>query len=162
MVKFRDDNGFLRFVGVGGGFDQTLLSQRVILHSKKGPIPGVIGSKLPHLMREDDRKKPVKLDDMFIDIGAKGREDDENMGIEIDMTASIDRKFVSLANRKDTSKTFDDRGGVLILIEIMKRLSKQKFDVNIYVVGTVQEEVGLKGARPVLSEFIQTLPLLLM
>jgi len=71
MVRYIDDNGFLRFVGIGGWFDQTILNQRVIVHGKKGSIPGVIGSKPPHVMKEEDRKKPVKRDDMFIDIGAK-------------------------------------------------------------------------------------------
>lgn len=147
MVRYIDDNGFLRFVGIGGWFDQTLLNQRVVLHGKKGSIPGVIGSKPPHVMKEEDRKKPVKLDDMFIDIGAKDREDAENLGIEIGTTASIDREFVPLANGKVTSKAFDNRAGIVILIEVMKRLSKHKVEANVYAVGTVQEEVGLKGAR---------------
>jgi putative aminopeptidase FrvX len=147
MVRYIDDNGFLRFVGIGGWFDQTLLNQRVVVHGKKGSIPGVIGSKPPHVMKDEDRKKPVKLEDMFIDIGAKDREDAENLGIEIGTEASIDREFVSLANGKVTSKAFDDRAGIVILIEVMKRLSKHKIEANIYAVGTVQEEVGLKGAR---------------
>ncbi|MDQ1274742.1 MAG: hypothetical protein QG610_314 [Euryarchaeota archaeon] len=147
MVRYIDDNGFLRFVGIGGWFDQTLLNQRVVVRGKKGFIPGVIGSKPPHVMKEDDRKKPVKIEDMFIDIGAKDREDAENLGIEIGTTASIDREFVSLANGKVTSKAFDDRAGIVILIEVMKRLSKHKIEANVYAVGTVQEEVGLKGAR---------------
>ena len=147
MVKYIDDNGFLRFVEIGGWFDQTLLSQRVILHGKKGPIAGVIGCKSPHLMKDEDRKKSVKLEDMFIDIGAKDREDAENLGIEIGVTASVDREFRSLANGRVTSKAFDDRAGLVILIEVMKRLSKHKINANIYAVGTVQEEVGLKGAR---------------
>lgn len=147
MVRYIDENGFLRFVGIGGWFDQTLLNQRVVVHGKKGSIPGVIGSKPPHVMKDEDRKKPVKLEDMFIDIGAKDREDAENLGVEIGTEASIDREFVSLANGKVTSKAFDDRAGIVILIEVMKRLSKHKIDANIYAVGTVQEEVGLKGAR---------------
>src|SRR5690606_3358914 len=147
MVRYIDDNGFLRFVGIGGWFDQTLLNQRVMVHGKKGSIPRVIGSKPPHVMKDEDRKKPVKLDDMFIDIGAKDREDAENLGIEIGTTASIDRDFVSLANGKVTSKAFDDRAGLVILIEVMKRLSKHKIEANVYAVGTVQEEVGLKGAK---------------
>ena len=147
MVRYIDDNGFLRFVGIGGWFDQTLLNQRVMVHGKKGSIPGVIGSKPPHVMKDEDRKKPVKLDDMFIDIGAKDREDAENLGIEIGTTASIDRDFVSLANGKVTSKAFDDRAGLVILIEVMKRLSKHKIEANVFAVGTVQEEVGLKGAK---------------
>jgi putative aminopeptidase FrvX len=147
MVKYIDDNGFLRFVQIGGWFDQTLLSQRVILHGKKGSIAGVVGCKPPHLMKEEERKKSIKLEDMFIDIGAKDREDAENLGIEIGVTASIDREFRSLANGRVTSKAFDDRAGLVILIEVMKRLSKHKIDANIIAVGTVQEEVGLKGAR---------------
>ncbi|AKB14108.1 endoglucanase [Methanosarcina thermophila] len=147
MVRYIDDNGFLRFIGIGGWFDQTLLNQRVMVHGKKGSIPGVIGSKPPHVMKDEDRKKPIKLDDMFIDIGAKNREDAENLGIEIGTTASIDRDFVSLANGKVTSKAFDDRAGLAILVEVMKRLSKHKIEANVYAVGTVQEEVGLKGAK---------------
>ncbi len=147
MARYIDDNGFLRFVGIGGWFDQTLLNQRVVVHGKKGSIPGVIGSKPPHVMKDEDRKKPVKLDDMFIDIGAKDREDAENLGIEIGTPVSIDREFVSLANGKITSKALDNRAGVVILLEVMKRLSKHKIEANIYAVGTVQEEVGLKGAR---------------
>jgi putative aminopeptidase FrvX len=147
MIKYIDDNGFLRFIGIGRWFDQTLLSQRVVVHGRKGSIPGVIGSKPPHLMKDDDRKKPVKLENMFIDIGAKDREDAENLGIEIGTTVTIDREFVSLANGKVTSKALDDRVGIVILIEIMKQLSKHKIDANIYAVGTVQEEVGRKGAK---------------
>lgn len=147
MVKYIDDNGFLRFVELGGWFDQTLLSQRVILHGKKGPIAGVVGCKPPHLMKEEDRKKSVKLEDMFIDIGAKDREDAENLGIEIGTPVTVDREFRSLANGRVTSKAFDDRAGLVVLIEVMRRLSKHKIDANIYAVGTVQEEVGLKGAR---------------
>ena len=147
MIKYIDDNGFLRFIGIGRWFDQTLLSQRVVVHGSKGSIPGVIGSKPPHLIKKNDRKKPVKLEDMFIDIGAKGREDAENLGIEIGTTVTIDREFVSLANGKVTSEAFDDRVGIVILIEIMKRLSKHKIEANIYAVGTVQEKVGRKGAK---------------
>jgi endoglucanase len=147
MVRYIDENGFLRFVGIGGWFDQTLLNQRVVVHGRKGPIPGVIGSKPPHVMKEEDRKKPVKMEDMFIDIGAKDKEDAENLGVEIGTEASIDREFVSLANGKVTSKAFDDRAGLVILIEVLKRLSKHKVEATIYAVGTVQEEVGLKGAR---------------
>jgi putative aminopeptidase FrvX len=147
MVRYIDDNGFLRFVGIGGWFDQTLLNQRVMVHGKKGSIYGVIGSKPPHVMKDEDRKKPVKLEDMFIDIGAKGVEDAGNLGIEIGTPVSIDQEFVSLANGKVTSKAFDNRAGVVILLEVMKQLHERKIEANVYAVGTVQEEVGLKGAK---------------
>lgn len=147
MVKYIDDEGFLRFVGIGGWFDQTLLNQRVIVHGKNGSLTGVIGSKPPHVMTGEDRKKPVKMEDMFIDIGAKGKEDAENLGVEIGSPVSIDRAFTPLANGRVTSKALDNRAGVVILVEVIKQLKKLQIDANVYAVGTVQEEVGLKGAR---------------
>lgn len=147
MIKYIDDDGFFCFVEIGRWFDQVLFSQRVMAHGNKGSIPGVIGSKPLHLMREDERNKPVKLEDLFIDIGAKNKGNAENLGIEIGTTATIDRQFISLANGVVTSKALDDRIRVVLLIEILKRLSENKIDANIYAVGTVQKEVGLKGAK---------------
>ena len=147
MVKYIDDNGFLRFVTIGGWFDQTLHSQRVIVHTNNGPIPGVIGSKPPHVMKDEDRKKPIKTDDMFIDVGAKDKEDAEKMGIEVGTPVSMDMEVKKLANGKITGKAFDNRAGCAIVIETMKQLAEQDIKATLYVVGTVQEEVGLKGAR---------------
>lgn len=147
MVKYIDDKGFLRFVKIGGWFDQTLHSQRVIVHTNNGPIPGVIGCKPPHVMKEEDKKSPVKSDDMFIDVGAKDKEDAEKMGIEVGTPISLDREVKKLANGKITGKAFDNRAGCAIVIETMRQLSDMDIKATIYVVGTVQEEVGLKGAR---------------
>jgi endoglucanase len=147
MVKYIDDNGFLRFVKIGGWFDQTLLNQRVIVHTKNGPITGVIGSKPPHVMKPEDKKKPVKYESMFVDVGAKDREDAEKLGIEIGSPMSIDRQLAPLANDKLTGKAFDNRAGVVMLIEAMRQLSEVDVNATVYAVGTVQEEVGLKGAR---------------
>ncbi len=147
MVKYIDDDGFLRFVTIGGWFDQTLHSQRVIVHTKNGPVPGVIGSKPPHVMKDEDRKKPIKTDDMFIDVGANDKEDAEKMGIEVGTPISMDMEVKKLANSKITGKAFDNRAGCAIVIETMKQLAEQDIKATLYVVGTVQEEVGLKGAR---------------
>lgn len=147
MVKYIDDKGFLRFVKIGGWFDPTLHSQRVIVHTEKGPIPGVIGSKPPHVMKDEDRKKPVNADDMFIDVGAKDKEDAMNMGISIGTPVSMDREVVKLANGKITGKAFDNRAGCAIIIDAMRQISKMDIKATVYAVGTVQEEVGLKGAR---------------
>ncbi|MEI8003098.1 MAG: M42 family peptidase, partial [Methanothrix sp.] len=67
MAKYVDEKGFLRFIRIGGWFDQTLLNQRVIIHTRSGPIIGVIGCKPPHRMTDEDKKKVVKANDMFID-----------------------------------------------------------------------------------------------
>jgi len=147
MVKYIDDNGFLRFVKIGGWYDPTLHSQRVIVHTTSGPIPGVIGSKPPHVMKEEDKKKPVNADDMFVDVGAKDKEDAQKMGIIIGTPISMDREVKKLANGKITGKAFDNRAGCAILIDAMRQIAQMDIKATVYAVGTVQEEVGLKGAR---------------
>ncbi len=147
MTKYIDDNGFLKFVKIGGWYDPTLHSQRVVVHTTKGPIPGVIGSKPPHVMKEDDRKKLPKAEDMFIDVGAKDKDDATKMGIIIGTPVSMDREVKKLANGKITGKAFDNRAGCAIVIDAMKQIAEMDIKATVYVVGTVQEEVGLKGAR---------------
>ncbi|MDG6244914.1 MAG: M42 family metallopeptidase [Methanolobus sp.] len=147
MVKYIDDNGFLRFVKIGGWYDPTLHSQRVIVHTNNGPIPGVIGSKPPHVMKDEEKKQPPKADDMFIDVGAKDKEDATKMGIMIGTPVSMDCEVKKLANGRITGKAFDNRAGCAILIDAMKQLKEMDIKATVYAVGTVQEEVGLKGAR---------------
>ena len=78
MVRYIDDNGFIKFSNIGGINDQMLMNQTVTVHSSVGePIVGVIGSKPPHVTSPEERKKVVKSDDMFIDIGAKDKEEDD-------------------------------------------------------------------------------------
>ena len=144
MTKYVDDKGFIRFITVGGWFDQTLLNQRVILHTDSGPVVGVIGSKPPHVMKAEDRKKPIKIDDMFVDVGCKDKDEAEALGIKPGTPMSTDRTFAKMAGDRVTGKAFDNRAGLVMMIEAIK---KAKTESEIYAVGTVQEEVGLKGAR---------------
>jgi putative aminopeptidase FrvX len=144
MVKYIDDKGFIRFVALGGWYAPTLYNQRVVLHGAEGSCYGVIGGKPPHMMDEEERKKGVKVDDMFIDVGAVNREEVEHLGIAVGTPITIDREFRELANNRVTGKAFDNRAGVAMLI---KTLQTVKSPLTIYGVFTVQEEVGLKGAR---------------
>ncbi len=145
MVKYIENEGFMRFSTIGGWFDQTLLNQRVVLHTDSGgTVTGVIGSKPPHRMKKEERDKPIKSEDMFIDMGANSREEVEQQGITIGTPVSIDRHFATLKNDRVTGKAFDNRAGVAIMIEALKRANTE---FEVYAVGTVQEEVGLKGAR---------------
>jgi endoglucanase len=148
VVSHIDSEGFLRFVPVGGWFDQTLLSQRVLVRtSHGGSIVGVVGSKPPHLMDAEDRKKIVKIKDMFIDCGATSLADAEAMGIEIGSTITIDQEFRTMGNDFVTGKALDNRAGLVMLIAALQRLRNERVKATIQAVGTVQEEVGLKGAR---------------
>jgi len=144
MVKYIDEDGFIRFVKIGGWFDQTLLDQRVILLTENGPIYGVIGSKPPHVMSEEERKKPIKAEDMFIDIGASSKEEVEKAGIRPGTPVVLERSCVKLMGDRVTGKAFDDRAGVAVMIEALRRAETE---CEIYAVATVQEEVGLKGAK---------------
>jgi endoglucanase len=144
MVKFVDDKGFLRFVKIGGWFDPTLLNQRVIVHSLNGPLVGVLGSKPVHVMKEEDRKKPPEAKDMFVDIGVNSKKEAEDLGVVPGTPVTIDRDFKTLQGDKVTGKAFDNRAGLVAMIEALRRT---KTKCTIYAVGTVQEEVGLKGAK---------------
>jgi putative aminopeptidase FrvX len=146
MVKYISDEGMLTFSAIGGWFEQTLLNQRVILHASGGGVYGVIGSKPPHVMKKEEREKVIKLEDMFIDVGARSRDEVAQMGISIGTPVTIDRHFADLWNDRVTCKAFDDRAGIAVMIEAFKRT---KTDCEVYLVGTVQEEVGLKGARTI-------------
>ena len=144
MVKYIDDKGFIRFVALGGWYGPTLYNQRVVLHSTKGPVFGVIGGKPPHMMDEEERKKGVKIDDMFIDVGATNRQEVELLGVDVGTPVTIDRELAELANGRVTGKAFDNRAGVALLIKTLQQLESP---LTVYGVFTVQEEVGLKGAR---------------
>jgi putative aminopeptidase FrvX len=147
MTKYIDDEGFIRFAKVGGWFDQTLVNQRVLLHTKKGKVAGVIGSKPVHVMEEEEKKKTIEAKDMFIDVGASSKDDALAMGIEPGVPASMDRKMVALANDKVTGKAFDDRAGGAVLIAALQRIAGMSLKPTVMAVFTVQEEVGLKGAK---------------
>ncbi|MCQ8894127.1 MAG: M42 family metallopeptidase [Methanolinea sp.] len=144
MVKSIDEKGFIRFVALGGWYAPTLYNQRVILHGAKGRVVGVLGGKPPHKMDEEERKKGVKIDDMFIDVGACSRDEVTEMGISVGTPVTLDREVASLANGRITGKAFDNRVGVALLIRTMQQV---KSPHTIYAVFTVQEEVGLKGAK---------------
>jgi putative aminopeptidase FrvX len=146
MVKYIDDEGFIRFAKVGGWFDQTLVNQRVLLHTKKGTVTGVIGSKPVHVMESEDKKKAIEAKDMFIDVGASSRDEATAMGVEPGVTVSLDQKLAELANDRVTGKAFDDRAGGAVLITVLQRIAKMKLS-SVMGVFTVQEEVGLKGAK---------------
>ena len=144
MVQFVDERGFIRFVTIGGWFNPVLVTQRVILHGEKGQVYGVLGNKPPHVMTEEDKKKPIDLADLFIDVGATSPEEVEALGITVGTAVTMDRQYVKLAGTTVTGKAMDNRAGCAMLIGALKEM---KTSHTVYAVFTVQEEVGLKGAK---------------
>lgn len=143
MVRYIDKQGFIKFSKIGGINDQMLLNQEVYIQSAKGNVTGVIGSKPPHKMKPEERKKILKHDYMFIDIGATSREEAEER-ISVGDPIIIKQEFAELANSLVKGKALDNRVGCAVLIEVLKQAESE---ATIYGVGTVQEEVGLKGAK---------------
>ena len=143
MVKHITKEGFLYFIKVGGIDDRILPAQRVVVKAKNGDCLGIIGAKPPHLQKEEDKKKPLKYEDMFIDIGANSKEEAEKK-VEVGDVVVFEPNSGILNGNLYYGKAIDDRIGCFALIKIIERL---KVEAQVYVVATTQEEVGLKGAR---------------
>jgi len=144
MTKYVDEKGFVRFICIGGWSDQTLIGQRVLIHAKERSIVGVIGSKPTHVMKEEERKKVVEAKDMFIDVGCSSDKEALDLGVIPGTPITLDRRFSSLQGDRATGKAFDNRAGMVVMLEALRRTKAKS---TIYAVATVQEEVGLKGAR---------------
>lgn len=149
IVKLITDEGFIKFAPLGGWPDQVVLSQRVLVRGSKGDVPGLVGSKPPHLMKSDERGKMVKKQDMFIDVGAKDKKEVEGkLGIQIGDPIAPESPFTTLKDKKLlVAKAWDDRVGCGLFIEVLKALKSQNHPNSVYGAGTVQEEVGTRGAK---------------
>ncbi|KEZ51245.1 MULTISPECIES: M42 family metallopeptidase [Metabacillus] len=148
MITQIDDKGFLRFQTVGGWWSQVMLAQRVTIVTNKGDVTGVIGSKPPHILPPEARKKPVDIKDMFIDIGASSREEAMEFGVRPGDQAVPYFEFTVMNNEKMLlAKAWDNRIGCAIAIDVLKGLKDADHPNVVYGVGTIQEEVGLRGAR---------------
>jgi endoglucanase len=147
MVKFITEEGFLKFLPLGGWFDQVLLGQRVVIQTRNGDIIGVIGAKPPHLLPQEERTKLVPKKDMYIDIGASHKADVDAAGVRPGDPVYPRADFVVMAGGKTyLSKAFDDRVGVAMTISVLQAIHAQTHPNTVFGVATVQEEVGLRGA----------------
>ncbi|CAI9393951.1 M42 family metallopeptidase [Niallia sp. Sow4_A1] len=148
MVTSITDNGMIRFQPIGGWWSQVLLAQRVQIITNNGPVIGVIGSIPPHLLDEALRSKPMDIKNMLIDIGADDKEDALKIGIKPGQMIVPICPFTPLANEKKImAKAWDNRYGCGLAIELLKNLQGEEIPNILYSGATVQEEVGLRGAR---------------
>lgn len=149
MVKLVTPEGYVKFTPLGGWWSQVLLAQRVKILTSRGAITGVIGTKPPHLLTEEKRKALPEIRDMFIDVGAASREQaTEEFGIlpgDPIVPASL---FTRMADPDLLlARAWDDRAGVAMMIQALQRLVAEGHPGTLYAAGTVQEEVGLRGAQ---------------
>ena len=143
IVTGIEDSGFLRFTAAGGVDAKAIGAMEVTVHGKKD-LFGVIGVKPPHLIPPEDKDKGIKMEDMRIDIGYDGEK--ARKLVSIGDMISFNSPAQELMNNRIAGKSMDNRSGVAALVEILKELQKLKHDDNVYVVATVQEELGLIGA----------------
>jgi len=147
MVTDITENGMIRFQTLGGWRSQVLLAQRVEIITDNGKVPGVIGSIPPHLLSDNQRKKPMDVKNMLIDIGADDLSDAKKIGIKPGQQIVPVCPFTPMANpKKIMAKAWDNRYGCGLSIELLKELQGSDIPNILYSGATVQEEVGLRGA----------------
>jgi putative aminopeptidase FrvX len=148
MVKLVTKEGFIKFIPLGGWWDQVLLGHRVIVKTQKGDWLGVIGAKPPHLLEQKEREKVLEKKEMYIDIGASSEDEVEELGVRAGDPVIPASDFQVLANPKwYLSKAFDNRVGCALAVDAVRQLASDGHPNIVYGVGTVQEEVGLRGAK---------------
>lgn len=145
QVVHISDEGIIYFHACGGIDKLTVPGTEVEILSSTGRIPGVIGKKPIHLLKQKERDVAVELEDSWIDIGAENKEQVEKL-VEVGDPVAVKSNFKFMGTNRIMSKGMDDKIGAFVVAEALRELKKRKLDIGVYCVGAVQEEVGLRGA----------------
>lgn len=148
MISYIDDRGFLYFKEIGGIDTNILPGQRVSIMGQQGPITGVIGKKPIHLQEKSENNKVLTPEDLWIDIAAKDKADAESK-VQIGSVATFQGSPTQLNDNLLLSKSIDDKIGLAVLMGLAQNLQSQQTDKDIYLVTSVQEELGARGAQMV-------------
>lgn len=149
-VNYIDDNGYI-YVRRMGGVDAAITkAQRIVIHTRNGPVKGVVGNVAPHLMKLEGDPKPPKIHEIFIDIGVASRKEAEK-AVRIGDPITLVDEFDILRGDLAVARAFDNRIGTFAVAEALRLLkeSKTKIRAEVCAVSNVQEEVGLLGARQI-------------
>ena len=150
LVRYIDEDGFIYFNNVGGYFSQSVLTQRLSILTPNGPILGYSGMKSGHILPRANRMTMVPLEDMFIDVGARSREEVERMGIRPGLPITYATEFQVLnGTSRYLARAWDDRVGLAVITEALRLLMNRSHPNNLQIAATVQEEIGLRGASVV-------------
>jgi putative aminopeptidase FrvX len=145
VITHIDKEGFLWFSPLGGWDEQVVVGQRLRIAGRDGDVIGVIGKKAAHLLKEDDRRKPTRLDEMWIDIGVDDY-DAAARRVAIGDAAVIDSRFVELSGDICVSRSMDNRVGAFVALEAARLIAADRGAVDVYAVATAQEEITFGGA----------------
>ncbi len=146
MVKYIEDDGVIRFSSIGGADPSVVVGTELTVHTAKGPIAGVVGRKAIHLMSAEDMKGGLRLKDLWVDIGAKDKKEAQKL-VEIGDPITFRLGCTRLQRDLVAAPGMDDKVGVYVAMEALRLVPKTKLKCGVYAVSTVQEEIGLRGAR---------------
>ncbi len=150
VVSNIEDDGYLRIKKIGGVLDPLLTGRHVRIHTEQGPVNGVIGHRPPHLTTEEDDKDEVTpWTKTHVDIGADSAEEVKEMGIDVPDPITFDKKLRRLEGEVVSGRGLDNRIGSFALLEVLKGLKDEELDVDLSSIWSVQEEIGLRGAKVV-------------
>ncbi len=146
LVRYLDSDGFLYVQPIGGWDPQIAVGQRMTVWTTGGPVFGVIARKPIHLLTDEERKQVVKLRDIWLDIGAKDKEQAAAM-VRVGDPVTLELGFRTMLNSRASSPSMDDKTGLWVAFEALRRAKGKDLKCALYAVSTVQEEIGLRGAR---------------
>jgi putative aminopeptidase FrvX len=148
IVQHVDEQGFVRFAALGGWDDRILLAQHVAIRTRDGRlVPGVIGVAPPHVEKKENRERVVKIDEMFVDLGATSRAEATELGVRVGDPALVVHPFKQLAGNTVTAKALDDRAGCAVVVAVLERIAAKRPELTVAATFTTSEEVGGRGAR---------------
>ena len=145
LVTHVDNEGFLWFAPLGGWDDQVVVGQRVRILGRNGDVIGVIGKKASHLLKEEDRRRPTRLEELWIDIGAGNREEAVAL-VEVGSPAVIDSQLIRLTDDRCAARSMDNRVGAFVALEAARLVANEQRVADVYAIATVTEEITFGGA----------------
>ncbi len=146
LVSYIDDKGFLWVQPIGGWDPQQLIGQRMTVWAKEGPVPAVIARKPIHLLKTEERRRAVKMENLWLDIGATDGDDAKTV-VRVGDPVTLDLGFREMRNGLASAPKMDNTTGLWVVIEALRRVVRRQPEVAVYAVSTVCEEIGLRGAR---------------
>lgn len=146
-----DDRGFIMFRKIGGSVTRAIEGQHFRLIGENGPVVGVAGIKPGHITPPEESSKVPPIEDLYIDVGAESREEVHEMGVRIGTPIVYHTNPLDLANDQIASPAVDDRAGLTALLMISEQLKDEDIPATVYYVGSVEEEIGLRGAEVALQ-----------
>jgi putative aminopeptidase FrvX len=146
LITHFNDNGFLHAQTIGGWDAQQLIGQRMTIWTANGPLPAVIARKPIHLLTDEERKQVVKLEDLWLDIGAKNKDEAKEL-VRIGDPVTLNLGYQEMRNGLANSPAMDNKCGLWVVIEALRRAAQRDLKCGVYAVSTVAEEIGLRGAQ---------------